>query len=155
MFFRQVGIVTGAGTAQGIGRSAALQFAQHGARTVYACDLRMDQLYKLKEQVREAGYITEIVPINMDVTSEDQTRDLCLQVIKESSRLDFFCANAGVVSFFHPWSYNLYWHWYNDHRCVQVDMRGIWDATVDDYVRVLAVACYAFKVSSLPSDAVL
>lgn len=112
MFARQVGIVTGAGTRQGIGRSAVLRFAQLGAHAVYACDLRTDHVAKLQEEVRQAGLKTEIIPYKMDVTSEEETLKLSQRTIKDFGRLDFLCANAGVV-----------------------DMRNLWHATVEDYVR--------------------
>ncbi|KAI5480306.1 ATP-binding cassette, subfamily B (MDR/TAP), member 1 [Pseudohyphozyma bogoriensis] len=76
----------------------------------------MDSLIK---KVKEAGYKTNIVPVELNVTDEEGTRGLCERAVREFGRLDFFCANAGVV-----------------------DMKKMWHASVEDYMnnfRIMAI----------------
>lgn len=130
----RVGIVTGAGTARGIGRSAVLsvsgllcsdmdgplyrnladffQMARAGAETIYACDRRPEDLPKLVQDVKDEGLTTSIIPVVLDVVDEAATKHLCQRVIDESGRLDFYCANAGIT-----------------------DMKGFWQTEADDFVR--------------------
>ncbi|KJZ79028.1 hypothetical protein HIM_01801 [Hirsutella minnesotensis 3608] len=95
----KVGVVTGAGSPKGIGRSLVRALAAAGARAVYAVDLKVTEITSLRGQVLESGSSCEIHPEVLDVSSEEQTIRLMKQVLDRYGRLDFYFANAGVVSF--------------------------------------------------------
>ncbi|KJZ71234.1 hypothetical protein HIM_09377 [Hirsutella minnesotensis 3608] len=95
----KVGLVTGAGTPKGIGRSLVLALAAAGARAVYATDLSLTNIPSLQKEVRESGSSCEVHGEVFDVASEEQTIRILKQVLDKYQRLDFYFANAGVVSF--------------------------------------------------------
>ncbi|RKL33907.1 hypothetical protein BFJ72_g9689 [Fusarium proliferatum] len=91
----QVGIVTGAGSAYGIGRSMVIAAAQAGAAAVYACDLNLSYMDDLKKEVKDMGHDTIIEGHFLDVSNEDQTVALLREILRNHGRVDFFFANAG------------------------------------------------------------
>lgn len=93
----QVGIITGAGSAYGIGRSMVLSAAAAGAKAIYACDLNLSYMEDLKKDAKAAGYDSIIVGYFLDVSDESQTVALVKEIIKRHGRLDFFFANAGYA----------------------------------------------------------
>ncbi|KAK4053946.1 hypothetical protein OIO90_003783 [Microbotryomycetes sp. JL221] len=111
-----VGIITGAGTRQGLGRSAVLAMAQSGAKAIYACDRRFFDFDQLQQDVSQYHAGTKLIPVELDVTDEQGTVGLCKRIIKEQKRLDFWCANAGVV-----------------------DMKGLWHTESGDFRRAYDV----------------
>ena len=92
----KVGLVTGAGSPYGIGRSIVLGLAAAGARAVYATDLNLANIPSLQEEVKKSGSKCEIHGVVLDVTDERQTIDVLKQIIGAYGRLDFYFANAGV-----------------------------------------------------------
>ncbi|KAG7562835.1 hypothetical protein FFLO_01664 [Filobasidium floriforme] len=94
-----VGIITGAGTPSGIGRTAVLQYAAAGAKTIYACDLLEEHFPSLVDLVKQAGHETAVVGVKVDVTKSEDLERLVRQIIGEQGRLDWLFANAGVVDF--------------------------------------------------------
>ncbi|KAM0791184.1 hypothetical protein ACM66B_005668 [Microbotryomycetes sp. NB124-2] len=124
-----VGIITGAGTACGLGRSAVLALATSGARAIYACDLRFADFAELQSEVKQRNPATEVIQVELDVADERGTVDLCSRIIKEQDRLDFWCANAGVV-----------------------DMQGLWQTETKDFKRAYDIMTlgpfYAIKYGS-------
>lgn len=92
----QVGIVTGAGSPCGIGRSLALSLAIAGAKAVYATDLNLDNIASLRKEVEHSGSKCQVHGEILDVTSEDQTVHILKKIISTYGRLDFFFANAGI-----------------------------------------------------------
>lgn len=97
----QVGIVTGAGSPVGIGRSMVVALAQAGAKCVYACDLNLSNMISLKESVEKINPDCEIRPQLLDVSSEAATDILLHDIIKVHGRFDFFFANAGYAFYRH------------------------------------------------------
>lgn len=93
----QVGIVTGAGSAYGIGRSMVLTAAAAGAAVIYACDLNLGSLDTLKEAAKATGTGCQVEGRLLDVSSEEQTVALLREVVKKHGRFDFFWANAGYA----------------------------------------------------------
>ncbi|KAM5354642.1 hypothetical protein ACJ41O_001289 [Fusarium nematophilum] len=91
----KVGIVTGAGSPYGIGRSLVLSLAVAGARAVYATDLSLSNIPSLQQEVKETTPACQVHGVVLDVTSEEQTISVLKQIIRENGRLDFFFANAG------------------------------------------------------------
>jgi 3-oxoacyl-[acyl-carrier protein] reductase len=96
---QKVGIVTGAGTPHGIGRELVKKLAEAGALAVYACDLNLGALPSLQEELRKAGYETLVEGRLLDVSDEQQTRDIVREITETHDRFDFFFANAGFANY--------------------------------------------------------
>ncbi|KAJ4144265.1 hypothetical protein LMH87_003155 [Akanthomyces muscarius] len=92
----KVGIVTGAGSPYGIGRSLVLGLAAAGARAVYATDLMTKHIASLRDEVKKSGSSCEVREHVLDVTDEAQTIEVLKKIIADYGRLDFYFANAGV-----------------------------------------------------------
>jgi NAD(P)-dependent dehydrogenase (short-subunit alcohol dehydrogenase family) len=86
----RVAVVTGA--ASGIGRAAAVLFAEHGARVV-AVD-RSTEVDGTAERIRESG--GEARALVRDVSSESDVADVIATAVREFGGLDACFANAGV-----------------------------------------------------------
>lgn len=95
----KVGLVTGAGTPMGIGRSLVLKLVKAGAQAVYACDLNMKSIPALQEEVRNAGYKTLVEGRVLDVSNEEQTLAVIKEITKRHGRFDFYFANAGFANY--------------------------------------------------------
>ncbi|RFU29320.1 hypothetical protein B7463_g7002, partial [Scytalidium lignicola] len=95
----KVGIVTGAGTPMGIGRSLVLKLAKAGAKAVYACDLNLGSIPSLQNECRKIGNNTIVEGHLLDVSSEEQTIDIVKDITKKFGRFDFFIANAGFANY--------------------------------------------------------
>jgi 3-oxoacyl-[acyl-carrier protein] reductase len=95
----QVGIVTGAGSPVGIGRSIVLELARSGAAVIYACDINMGNMDDLIQTAKSSGCASVIKGQFLDVSDEQSTVNLLKQIVKEHGRFDFFFANAGIGSF--------------------------------------------------------
>ena len=88
---KPVVLITGALT--GIGRAAAVAFAQKGANVVV--NGRRDEAGKeLAEELRALGSEAEF--INADVRDEDDVRDMVDQTVERFGRLDVAVNNAGT-----------------------------------------------------------
>jgi len=86
-----VALITGALT--GIGRAAAVTFAQQGAHVVVS-GRREKEGQNLAAELRALGAKAEF--IRADVRSEDNVRNLIDQTIKQFGRLDIAVNNAGT-----------------------------------------------------------
>lgn len=95
----KVGIVTGAGSPYGIGRSLVLGLAAAGARAVYATDLTLNNISSLRGLVKDGGFSCEVHGAVFDVTSEEQTIKTVKAALAQYGRLDFYFANAGIGCF--------------------------------------------------------
>mgnify|MGYP001584709371 CR=1 FL=1 len=90
----KVAIVTGGG--KGIGRHAALTFAQEKARVVIA-DVNQEWL---QMTASELGRLTEILPVNADVRNEDNVKKMVDQALKRFGHIDVLVNNAAIVPHF-------------------------------------------------------
>ncbi|GJC80610.1 3-oxoacyl-[acyl-carrier-protein] reductase FabG [Colletotrichum liriopes] len=99
----EVGIVTGAGSPYGIGRSLVLSLALAGAKAVYATDLTLANIPSLQQEVKDAGSLCHVHGAVLDVASEDQTIAVLKNIIAEYGRLDFYFANAGFGNYKYEW----------------------------------------------------
>ncbi|KAK5721162.1 hypothetical protein LTR17_014803 [Elasticomyces elasticus] len=97
----KVGLVTGAGTPMGIGRSLVLKLAQSGANAVYACDLNLSSIASLQEECKRNGSETIVEGRLLDVASEEQTMNAVREITRKHGRFDFFFANAGFANYRH------------------------------------------------------
>lgn len=91
-FEGKVAVITGA--AQGIGRAAAIRFAEEGAR-VALVDLPGSPLDVTADAVRAAG--SEAVTLEADVTQTDQVQRYADGVEAEFGAAHLFFNNAGIL----------------------------------------------------------
>ncbi len=89
----KVAVITGA--ADGIGRAAALRFADEGARLVIA-DLNQQGLAETEQMVREREG-AEVVSLKTDVSDEAQVKALIDLGLRNYSQVDILCNNAGIA----------------------------------------------------------
>jgi NAD(P)-dependent dehydrogenase (short-subunit alcohol dehydrogenase family) len=111
-FNGKVVLVTGAGS--GIGREAAILFAERGAH-VFAADLNVAGLEETRNVVAAATGKMDIARV--DVASEEEVKAFLARIEKDASRLDVAFNNAGITG--------------SNHR--------IEDYPTDDFDKVLTV----------------
>lgn len=81
-------VVTGGGT--GIGRSAALAFAEQGAAGVVITGRRSELLAEV------AAQHPAVIPVVADITTEEGTESVARAVADHAGRVDVLVHNAGV-----------------------------------------------------------
>lgn len=91
MWKEQVALVTGAGS--GIGRAAALAFADEGARVIVS-DVHTSNGEDTVRVIRESGKEADFVAA--DVAKASDVESLVYQAVKRHGRLDFAFNNAGI-----------------------------------------------------------
>ncbi|HEX3827371.1 MAG TPA: SDR family NAD(P)-dependent oxidoreductase [Sporichthyaceae bacterium] len=92
-FAGKVALITGAGS--GIGRAAALLFAEAGA-AVAVLDMREDAAKETTDEILAAG--GQAIAVAADVTSASEVTDAVERVVAELGRLDVVYNNAGCDS---------------------------------------------------------
>lgn len=88
----KVAVVTGASS--GLGRSAALAYAEYGA-DVAVLGIDTDKLLEVKEEIEKKG--KKAIAIKCDVTNEEEVKSAVNQIIKELNHIDILLNNAGVA----------------------------------------------------------
>ena len=88
----KVCVVTGASS--GIGEATALRLSEAGAAVVLAAR-RRDRLESLAERIGSEG--GRALPIEVDITDEQQARELIDRATADLGRLDILVNNAGVM----------------------------------------------------------
>jgi 3-hydroxybutyrate dehydrogenase len=84
-------LITGAGS--GIGKSIAGAFAREGAWVAIA-DLNFNAAQAVSKEINSAG--ARAIPIQMDVTNEDQVNAGLEQVVQDFGGVDVLVSNAGI-----------------------------------------------------------
>lgn len=90
-FDGQTVLITGA--AVGIGRAAAMKFAQNGAQIVLV-DVNEEKLLKVKEELSE--YTQEVMIFTCDVSDENRVNEVIAQVYARYGRIDILVNNAAL-----------------------------------------------------------
>lgn len=94
MTMQRVALVTG--VSSGIGRAAAIAFAQEGTH-VAGTARRSDRLESLSAEIEAlSAPHGEFLPITADVTDGEAMRNAVQQTVDRFGRLDILVANAGV-----------------------------------------------------------
>ena len=88
----KIAIITG--SAQGIGKEAALTFAREGAK-VTVCDVIEEAGQQTVEEIRENGGVGLFAPC--DVTHRDHVEDMVDQVMTTFGHIDILVNNAGIL----------------------------------------------------------
>ena len=96
-FAGKVALVTGGGS--GIGRGAAIDLAQKGAK-VAVLSRKQDRIDEVCAAIAAAG--GEALGISADVTSQEQLEDAIRQIDERWGRLDSVVVNAGKNGVFAP-----------------------------------------------------
>ncbi|MBT5191262.1 MAG: SDR family oxidoreductase [Rhodospirillaceae bacterium] len=117
-FSGRAGIVTGA--ASGIGRAAALKFAEGGAKVVVA-DLDTEGSDNTKALIEQRG--GEAICVTTDVSQGGEVEALVKQTVATYGRLDFAYNNAGIAGDIVPlvdYSEELW------DRVIGINLKGVW-----------------------------
>ncbi len=85
----KVVVITGASS--GIGKALAEKFAAEGSNLALAAR-RIDRLFELKQKLSNV----EVLPVETDVTSEEDCKKLIDQTIAKFGRIDILINNAGI-----------------------------------------------------------
>ncbi|MCL9783620.1 YciK family oxidoreductase [Vibrio sp. S4M6] len=93
-------LITGAGA--GIGKQAALSYAEHGA-TVILLGRTVKKLEQTYDEIEAAGYPTPaIIPLDMNGASKQNYLDMVDTIESQFGRLDGILHNAGVLGVLSP-----------------------------------------------------
>ena len=91
-FEGKAALVTGGSS--GIGRAAALLFAQEGAKVVVVAR-RVPESEETVNMIKEAG--GEAIFVKCDVTNNSQVQDMVNAVLRKFGRIDILVNNAGAL----------------------------------------------------------
>ena len=89
----KVAIVTGGGV--GIGRAYSKGLAREGAKVAVA-DIQVEAASQVAEEIRKDG--GEAMPVAVDVTSPEKTREMAETVLQAHGRIDVLVNNAGLYT---------------------------------------------------------
>ncbi|KAK8094875.1 hypothetical protein PG997_001560 [Apiospora hydei] len=93
----KVAIITGTNSLLGIGRAAAHQFAENGARALYLCDFDDSHLAAHQRDLQRLYPEVDVHVRRFDAASSSAVKAVVDDAIKRYGRLDVFFANAGIV----------------------------------------------------------
>ncbi len=92
LFTNQTVIVTGSGS--GLGKAAALLFAQEGAKVVL-CGRNAEKVESVRESIIAAG--GQAVSVKADVSEPDQVKQLVQSAVSSFGSIDILINNAAVL----------------------------------------------------------
>lgn len=87
----RVAVITG--SASGIGRASALEFAKEGAKVVVA-DINLSGARETAKQIELADGVA--IPVEADVSAPDSVKDLVEKTIQSFGRVDVVFNNAAI-----------------------------------------------------------
>ncbi len=87
----KISIITG--SANGIGKSIALEFAKQGSKVV-VCDIDLIKAKEVSKQIKHLG--GDSIAIKCDVSNKNDVRKVVKKTIKEFERIDILVNNAGI-----------------------------------------------------------
>lgn len=90
----KVAIITGASS--GIGRAVALLFASEGANVI-AGARRLENLEELKKEAENNGSKGKIIPVAVDVSNDDDLKNLVDTAAENFGTVDILVNNAGIL----------------------------------------------------------
>jgi shikimate 5-dehydrogenase len=93
----KVVIITGANSPLGIGRAAAHQFASHGARAVYICDLDGSHLDTHKREITALYPAVDVHTRQFNAADDKAVKAVVDDALAQYGRLDVFFGNAGTT----------------------------------------------------------
>jgi len=118
IFENKVALVTGGSF--GIGRAAAIAFAQRGARVVIA-DYIEDKQHETMNLIKKAG--SEGLFVLCDVSKSNEVKAMIENVIAKFGRLDFAFNNAGIEGAMENVQDCTEENW---DRTISINLKGIW-----------------------------
>jgi NAD(P)-dependent dehydrogenase (short-subunit alcohol dehydrogenase family) len=117
-FTDRVALVTGG--ASGIGRAAALAFAQSGAKVVVS-DINEAGADETVQMIDQASGEAKFIPA--DVTHQDEVATLIKAIVESYGQLDFALNNAGIAGVRTNTADYPDDLW---HRLIDVNLNGVW-----------------------------
>lgn len=117
-FSDKVAFITGASS--GIGKAAALSFAEAGAKTVL-CDVDADSGMSLLTKIKEKG--GSALFLRCDVAKSDEVKAAVEETVKKFGRLDFAFNNAGIEGHSAPTPDCTEENW---DRTINTNLKGVW-----------------------------
>jgi 3-oxoacyl-[acyl-carrier protein] reductase len=124
----KVAIITGG--SQGIGREYALRFAREGAKVVVA-DIRDAQARAVVQEIGALG--SEGLALRIDVSKEDDTKQLAAQTVEAFGRIDILVNNAAIFYDMEREDHSL--EYFN--KILSVNLTGVWlcSRAVEPYMK--------------------
>jgi len=90
-------MIPGANSVLGIGRAAAHQFAQNGAKAVYLCDYDDSHLDAHQREITTLYSGVDVHVRRFDAADEEAVKEVVGHAMTAYGRLDVFFANAGIT----------------------------------------------------------
>jgi NAD(P)-dependent dehydrogenase (short-subunit alcohol dehydrogenase family) len=118
----KVCLITGAGS--GMGRLAAIRFAQEGAKVI-ACDVNLDAVKESAQMAEAAG--GRALAVRADVSKEADVKDAIKAGVKAFGKIDVLYNNAGIFPS-------------DDHSVVDTEEK-IWDLVLAVNVKGVYLVC--------------
>ena len=93
-FTGKVAIVTGSGSARGIGRETVMLLAKEGAKVVVA-DMNYEGAKSVAGEIESMGGTA--FPVQVDITDEASVKAMVESAVAKYGRLDILVNNAGIT----------------------------------------------------------
>lgn len=124
LLHKRVILVTGAGS--GIGKAAALSFAEHGANVILL-DRNEAKINAVYDEIEASNWPEAVLfPLDLASATRDEYDAMAAAIDKEYGRLDGLLNNAGIPGTLTPL------HLYEDslwHKLMQVNLRAPYELT--------------------------